>query len=38
MDYNYIDDVNWKCFVNSTYDLGTMKWSLKNVPYVQLIK
>ena len=20
MDYNFIDDENWKCFVNSTYD------------------
>ena len=38
MDYNYIDDVNWKCFVNSTYDRNTKKWSLKKVPYVQLIK
>ena len=38
MDKNYIDDENWKCFVNSTYDRGTHKWSLKKVPYVQLIK
>jgi adenylylsulfate reductase subunit A len=38
MDYNYIDDANWKCFVNSTYDRNTHKWSLKKVPYVQLIK
>jgi len=38
MDHNYIDDVNWKCFVNSTYDRKTHKWSLKKVPYVQLIK
>jgi adenylylsulfate reductase subunit A len=38
MDYNFIDDVNWKCFVNSTYDRNTKKWSLKKVPYVQLIK
>src|SRR3989338_3339622 len=38
MDHNYIDDVNWKCFVNSTYDRTTRKWSLKKVPYVQLIK
>ena len=38
MDYNYIDDVNWKCFVNSNYDRNTKKWSLKKVPYVQLIK
>jgi adenylylsulfate reductase subunit A len=38
MDYNYIDDENWKCFTNSTYDRNTHKWSLKKVPYVQLIK
>ncbi|TAK41231.1 MAG: adenylyl-sulfate reductase subunit alpha [Betaproteobacteria bacterium] len=38
MDHNYIDDENWKCFSNSTYDRNTHKWSLKKVPYVQLIK
>ena len=38
MDYNYIDDVNWKCFSNSTYDKKTKKWTLKKVPYVQVIK
>ena len=38
MDYNFIDDVNWKCFSNSTYDKKTKKWSLKKVPYVQVIK
>jgi len=38
MDHNYIDDQNWKCFVSSTYDRKTHKWSLKKVPYVQLIK
>ena len=37
-DYNYIDDENWKCFVNSTYDRNTGKWELKKVPYKQLIK
>jgi adenylylsulfate reductase subunit A len=37
-DYNYIDDDNWKCFVNSRYDRDTKKWLLKKVPYVQLIK
>ena len=37
-DYNYIDDENWKCFVNSRYDRDTRKWSLKKVPFVQLIK
>ena len=38
MDHNYIDDENWKCFTNSVYDRNTHKWSLKKVPYVQLIK
>jgi adenylylsulfate reductase, subunit A len=37
-DYNYIDDVNWKCFSNSHYDKVTKKWTLKKVPYVQMIK
>lgn len=36
-DFLPIDDVNWKCFVNSTYDVDTNKWELKKVPYVQLI-
>ncbi len=38
MDYNYIDDANWKCFSNSRYDKTTKKWTLKKVPYVQVIK
>ncbi len=38
MDHNYIDDVNWKCFSNSRYDKQTKKWSLKKVPYQQIIK
>jgi len=37
-DYNYIDDENWKCFVNSKYDRDTGNWALKKVPYKQLIK
>jgi adenylylsulfate reductase subunit A len=37
-DYNYIDDDNWKCFVNSRYDCNTGSWELKKVPYKQLIK
>jgi len=38
MDHNYIDDENWKCFVNSHYDRNTKKWDLKKVPYKQIIK
>ena len=37
-DYNYVDDDNWKCFVNSRYDRNTGSWELKKVPHKQLIK
>ncbi len=37
-DHLAIDDDNWKCFVNSTYDRHTGEWSMKKVKYVQLIK
>jgi adenylylsulfate reductase subunit A len=37
MDYNIIDEANWKCFVNSTYDKNSKKWSLKKVPHVDLV-
>jgi len=37
MDHNYIDEENWKCFVNSTYDRKEKKWSLKKVPHVDLV-
>jgi adenylylsulfate reductase subunit A len=37
-DFMQIDDDNWKCFVNSTYDRDTGEWSLKKVKYVQLVK
>jgi adenylylsulfate reductase subunit A len=37
-DFMKIDDDNWKCFVNSTYDRKTGEWSLKKVAYAQLIK
>ena len=33
-----LDDENWKCFVNSTYDRDTNEWSLKKVEWKQLIK
>jgi adenylylsulfate reductase subunit A len=36
-DHDLIDDDNWKCFVNSTYDVDTGAWELKKVPYVQLV-
>jgi adenylylsulfate reductase subunit A len=37
MDHNYIDEENWKCFVNSTYDRKGKKWSLKKVAHVDLV-
>ncbi len=38
MDFLDLDDDNWKCFVNSTYNRDTGEWSLKKVPYTQLVK
>ena len=37
-DFMKIDDENWKCFVNSTYDRDTKEWNLRKVEYVQLVK
>ena len=37
-DHNYIDDENWKCFVNSRYDRNTGRWEVKKVPHKHLIK
>lgn len=37
MDFNKVDEENWKCFVNSTYDRKSKKWSLKKVPHVDLV-
>ncbi len=37
-DYLRVDDDNWKCFVNSTYDRHTGEWQCKKVQYTQLIK
>jgi adenylylsulfate reductase subunit A len=36
-DHLAIDDENWKCFVNSTYNKKTGEWSLKKVKWVGLI-
>jgi len=27
MDKNFVDEENWKCFVNSVYDKNTKKWN-----------
>ena len=37
-DHLDLDDDNWKCFVNSTYDRNTGEWTCKKVPWVELIK
>ncbi len=37
-DFLDVDDENWKCFVNSSYNRDTGKRSLKKIQYVQLIK
>lgn len=36
-DHLPIDDENWKCFVNSTYDKNTKNWSLFKKTYHQLV-
>ena len=38
MDYQNIDDDNWKCFVNSKFDRNTGEWTLWKEEYIQLIK
>ena len=37
MDFNMVDEVNWKCFVNSTYDRKTKKWNVFKRPHVDLV-
>ncbi len=37
MDYNFVDEKNWKCFVNSTYDRKTKKWNVFKRPHVDLV-
>jgi len=37
MDFNLVDEQNWKCFVNSTYDRKSKQWTLKKVPHVDLV-
>ena len=36
-DKNFVDEKNWKCFVNSTYDKGTRKWTCFKRKHVDLI-
>ncbi len=37
MDFNVVDEKNWKCFVNSTYDRKTKKWNVFKRPHVDLV-
>jgi adenylylsulfate reductase subunit A len=37
-DFDLVDDANWKCFVNSKYNLEKDTWEVKKVPYVQLVE
>ena len=38
MDYNFVDDDNWKCFVNSTYDKNTKTWNVFSRPHKDLVE
>ncbi|MHB1586197.1 MAG: adenylyl-sulfate reductase subunit alpha [Acidiferrobacteraceae bacterium] len=37
MDFNFIDEKNWKVFVNSTYDRKSKKWNVFKRPHVDLV-
>jgi len=37
MDFNFVDEENWKCFVNSTYDRKSKAWTCKKVAHVDLV-
>lgn len=37
MDFNFVDEENWKCFVNSTYDRNTKEWACKKVEHVDIV-
>jgi adenylylsulfate reductase subunit A len=37
MDFNLVDEDNWKCFVNSTYDKNTQTWTCKKVEHVDVV-
>jgi adenylylsulfate reductase subunit A len=37
MDYNFIDDDNWKCFVNSVYDKNAKQWTVFKRKHVDLV-
>ena len=35
-DFPDMDEVNWKCFVNSVYDPKTNEWTMKKVPVANI--
>jgi adenylylsulfate reductase subunit A len=37
MDYNFVDEKNWKCFVNSVYDRKTHTWNCFKRKHVDLV-
>jgi adenylylsulfate reductase, subunit A len=37
MDKNFVDEENWKCFVNSVYDKTTKKWTCFKRAHVDLV-
>jgi adenylylsulfate reductase subunit A len=37
MDKNFVDEENWKCFVNSIYDKETKTWTLFKRKHVDLV-
>ncbi|SDW62695.1 adenylyl-sulfate reductase subunit alpha [Thiocapsa roseopersicina] len=37
MDYNFVDEENWKCFVNSVYDKETKTWTCFKRAHVDLV-
>jgi adenylylsulfate reductase subunit A len=37
MDKNFVDEENWKCFVNSVYDKETRKWTCFKRAHVDLV-
>jgi adenylylsulfate reductase subunit A len=37
MDKNFVDEENWKCFVNSIYDKETKKWTCFKRAHTDLV-
>lgn len=36
-DYPKLDEENWRCFVNSRYDIATGEWELNKVPHHSIV-